>query len=77
MMVMVIVASALYNKMRESARKRKRKKRRERERERKSMCMSACSSSDVNAFTLPFFLLDYAMRKDKAHATDNEGKRRV
>jgi hypothetical protein len=76
MMVMVIVASALYNKMRESARKRKRKKKRE-ERERKSMCMSACSSSDVNAFTLPFFLLDYAMRKDKAHATDNEGKRRV
>jgi hypothetical protein len=74
MMVMVIVVSALYNKMRESTRKRKRKKR---ERERKSMCMSACSSSDVNAFTLPFFLLDYAMRKDKAHATDNEGKRRV
>jgi hypothetical protein len=33
MMVMVIVASALYNKMRESARKRKRKKKRERERE--------------------------------------------
>jgi len=34
MMVMVIVASALYNKMRESARKRKRKKKGERGRER-------------------------------------------
>jgi hypothetical protein len=75
MMVIVTVANALYNKMRESTRK-KRKKRKTKG-ERKSMCVSACSSSDANAFTLPFFLFNYAMRRDETRATDNEGKWRV
>jgi hypothetical protein len=33
------------------------------------MCVNACSSSYANAFTPPFLLLDYAMKKDEAHAT--------
>jgi hypothetical protein len=66
-----MVAGALCNKMRESTRKRKREWNRETE------SVSACSSTDAKASSLPFFLLDYAMRKDEAHATDNEGKWRV
>ena len=30
------------------------------------MCVSACSSPDVNAASPPFVLLDYAMRRDES-----------
>ncbi len=41
------------------------------------MCLSACSSSDAHASTLPFFLFDYSMKKHETYATVNEEKWRV
>jgi hypothetical protein len=76
--MMVMVVNALYNRMQENTRKRKERKR---ERKRESICVyvcvSACSSSDANASTVPFFLLDYAMKKDEAIATVNKRMWRV
>jgi hypothetical protein len=67
---MVIVAGACVTECEKAQEK-------EEEKKREYVCKSACSSSDANTPTLPFFLLDYAMKKDEAHATVNEGKWRV